>query len=589
MNLVSLERVWKRYAEKLPLDGISFGIDEGDRVGVIGRNGSGKSTLLRIVAGVEEPDGGRVVHASALRVAYLAQDPAQDPALPADLTVGEAVGASRQAEAMLDRLGLRDASVRVAQLSGGQRKRVALARCLAEDTSLDTVGGEIGLLVLDEPTNHLDVSAVGWLESLLRARRGALLLVTHDRYLLDRLATRIVEVYRGALHAHQGSYESYLEARVVRADQAEAAERRRQNRLRTELEWLRRAPKARTSKSRLRMEQARALADRGPEVPEPEIVLDLPSRRLGTRVCDLSGVGKRFGDRWVLRGVDHRLAPGARVGLVGPNGAGKTTLLRLIAARLEPDEGEVRLGDTVVTGWYGQDAEPLPARQRVFEAIDEQVRNARVGDRTVGAGLLLERFGFEPEAQRAWVGELSGGERRRLELLRVLAGAPNLLLLDEPTNDLDLDTLGQLEAYLDSWPGAFVVATHDRYLLDRVCRDVYSIEPDGSLRHHPGGWAAYAGMAERRAPAVRRATPVRAAPSKPQPTRLSYRQRREFGQLDARLPTLHARRTELEAELERAAGDYEAARRIGEALTLAFEEIDRAETRWLELSELEDG
>jgi ABC transport system ATP-binding/permease protein len=582
-NLVSLERVRKRYAEKLPLDGISFGIDDGDRVGVIGRNGSGKSTLLRIVAGVEEPDSGRVVHANALRVAYLAQD----PALPADLTIGEAVGASRQATAMLDQLGLGDASVRIAELSGGQRKRVALARCLAADVSLDPVSGQVGLLVLDEPTNHLDVGAVGWLEDLLRARRGALLLVTHDRYLLDRLATRIVEVYCGALRAHQGSYESYLEARIVRADQAEAAERRRQNRLRTELEWLRRGPKARTSKSKLRVEQARALADRAPEAPERQLLLDLPSRRLGTRVCDLSGVGKRFGDCWVLRGIDLRLASGTRMGVVGPNGAGKTTLLRLMAGRLQPDEGDVRLGERVVAGWYGQDAAPLPARQRVFEAIDQEVRSARAGDRTVGAGLLLERFGFDPDAQRAWVGELSGGERRRLELLRVLAGAPNFLLLDEPTNDLDLDTLGTLEAYLDSWPGAFVVATHDRYLLDRICRDVYSIGEDGSLRHHPGGWAAYAQTVERRV--VRPAAPVRVAPSRPPQARLSYRQRRELGQLDARLPVLEAHRAELEAQLDHVGGDYEAARRLGEELTLVLEEIDRTETRWLELSELADG
>jgi ABC transport system ATP-binding/permease protein len=601
VNLVNLERVSKRYAEKLPLQSVSFGIDKGDRIGVVGRNGSGKSTLLRIVAGVEEPDSGRVVHANALRVAYLAQD----PVLAAELTIGEAIelgegGAvdaaegprgeglrlgwtadRRTGEAMLDRLGIRDLERRISALSGGQRKRVALAQVLAHDASLDPIGGEVGLLVLDEPTNHLDIGAVEWLEDLLRARGGALLLVTHDRYLLDRLATRIVEVHRGGVHAHQGTYESYLEARARRVELDEAAERRRQNRLRTELEWLRRAPKARTSKSRLRVEQAQALAARRPVVPDPQISLDLPGRRLGTRVRDLSGVGKRFGDRWVLRGIDHRLAPGARIGLVGPNGAGKTTLLRLMAGRLEPDEGEVRLGDTVVVSFYAQDPQPLPARQRVFEVVAEQVR-------LVGAGLLLEQFGFDPEAQRALVGELSGGERRRLELLRVLAGAPNLLLLDEPTNDLDLETLGQLEAYLDSWPGASVVATHDRYFLDRVCRDVYAIEPDGSLHHHPGGWGAYAETVGRPARAARRAVAVRAASSQSPRTRLSYRERRELGQLDARLPVLEARKAELEAELGRAAGDYEAARRIGEELALVLEETDRAETRWLELAAIAD-
>jgi ATP-binding cassette subfamily F protein uup len=596
VNLVNLERVSKRYAEKLPLESVSFGIDKGDRIGVVGRNGSGKSTLLRIVAGVEEPDSGRVVRANAVRVAYLAQD----PALAAELTIGEAIGLEggaagmageglrpgwsadrRTGEAMLDRLGIRDLECRVSALSGGQRKRVALARVLAHDASLDPVGGEVGLLVLDEPTNHLDIGAVEWLEDLLRARGGALLLVTHDRYLLDRLATRIVEVHRGGLHAHQGTYESYLEARARRVELDEAAERRRQNRLRTELEWLRRAPQARTSKSRLRVEQARALAARRPVALDSQVSFDLPSRRLGTRVCDLSGVGKRFGGRWVLRGIDHRLAPGARIGLVGPNGSGKTTLLRLMAGRLEPDEGEVRLGDTVAVGFYAQDPEPLPARQRVFEVVAEQVR-------PVGAGLLLEQFGFDPDAQRAWVGELSGGERRRLELLRVLAGVPNLLLLDEPTNDLDLDTLGQLEAYLDSWPGAFVVATHDRYFLDRVCQDVYAIELDGGLHHHPGGWAAYAETVGRPAKAARQTVAGRVAPSQAPRTRLSYREQRELGQLDARLPVLEARKAELEAELGGAVGDYEAARRVGEELAGVLKELDQAETRWLELAALAD-
>jgi ATP-binding cassette subfamily F protein uup len=582
--LVSLERVSKRYAEKVPLDGVTLGIADGDRVGVIGRNGSGKSTLLSIVAGADEPDGGRVVHANDLSVAYLAQDPRLDP----DQRVGAMLG-SRAAEAMGDRLGIRDLDRRVAQLSGGQRRRLALARTLAEDASLDPVGGDVGLLVLDEPTNHLDVDAVQWLEDLLRSRRGALVLVTHDRYLLDRLATRIVEVSGGDLQAHHGSYEAYLEARVARVAQAEAADQRRRNRLRTELEWLRRAPKARTSKSKLRIAQAQALVEQGPPAAPREVTLDLPSRRLGNRVCELVGVGKRYGDRWVLRGIDHAVVPGARMGVVGPNGAGKTTLLSIIAGRLQPDEGEVRLGATVAVGWYGQDPEPLPRHRRVFDVVDEEARTTTVasGER-VSAGGLLERFGFDPEAQRARVGELSGGERRRLELLRVLAHAPNLLLLDEPTNDFDLDTLGVLEEYLDTWPGAFVVATHDRYLLDRVCRDVYSVEPDGGLLHHPGGWAAYAARQEERRRA--RAAPVRKPPPRSadaRPRMLSYQERRELAHLGALLPALESRRAELEGALQDAAADYERALKLGDELTRLLDEIDRAETRWLELSEVE--
>jgi ATP-binding cassette subfamily F protein uup len=587
VNLVSLERVTKRYAEKLPLDAVTLGIDEGDRVGVIGRNGSGKSTLLRIIAGVEEPDSGRVVHANRLRVAYLGQEPALGPGL----TVGEALGGARQGEAIADRLGIRELDARVGELSGGQRKRVALARALADDASLDPVSGQIGLLVLDEPTNHLDVGAVVWLEDLLRARRGALVLVTHDRYLLNRLATRIVEVDRGGLHRHHGSYEAYLEARAQRAAQAEAGEQRRRNRARTELEWLGRSPSARTSKSKLRVAQARALAERPPAEPAGVVEFGLPSRRLGSKVVELRHAGKRYGERWVLRGIDHKLAPDARIGLVGPNGAGKTTLLGLIAGRVEPDVGSVETGDTVVVGWYGQDPEPLPPRQRVFDVVDEEARTTLLSSGArASAGLLLERFGFDPQMQRGWVGELSGGERRRLELLRVLAAAPNLLLLDEPTNDLDLDTLGLLETYLDGWRGAFVVATHDRYFLDRVCRDVYSIEPDGSLRHHPGGWAAYAQSLPAQRP---RSAPVSVARERKAPSRgpaartLSYRQRGELGQLTARLPQLERRRAELERGLQGAAGDYEAAQRLGDELARLLEEIDHAETRWLELAELE--
>ncbi len=581
MNLANLERVTKRYAEKLVLGDVSFGIGEGDRVGVIGRNGSGKSTLLRIIAGTEEPDSGRVVHANHVRVAYLDQRPRLDAALD----VGEVVR-DRAGEAMVDRLGIAQLDTRVGQLSGGQQKRVALARALASDAGLDSVGSETGLLILDEPTNHLDIQAVGWLEELLRSRGGALVLVTHDRYLLNRLATRVVEVHGGVLYSHQGSYEAYLEARAQRIEQADAAEQRRRNRARTELEWLRRSPAARTSKSKLRIANARGLVERAAPEPPTAMEFDLPSRRLGSKVVDLRDAGKRYGDRWVLRAIDYKLAPKARIGLVGPNGAGKTTLLQLIAGRIEPDSGEVTVGDTVVFGWYGQDPRPLPPRQRVFDVVDEKVRSARLSSgELVGAGGLLERFGFDPPAQRGWVGELSGGVRRRLELLLVLAGAPNVLLLDEPTNDLDLDTLSLLESSLDGWPGAFVVATHDRYLLDRVCRDVYSIEPDGSLRHQPGGWAAYAGVASAwdRRPAP--AAPQR-APKAPAARTLSYKERRELSSLGDRLPELEARKDELERELRGTTGDYETAQRLGDELTQVMEEIDRAETRWLELAEV---
>ena len=597
MNIVSLEKVRKQHAEKLVLDGATLGIDDRDRVGVIGRNGSGKSTLLRIVAGDLEPDDGRVVLTDGLRVRHVPQEPALPPdatALAAALaTPGSfdplvdraAVQRGQRARAMLDRLGVVDPDQLIGTMSGGQRKRVAIAAALVDDTDL---------LILDEPTNHLDVEVVEWLEDELRNRPGALLLVTHDRYLLDRIATRIVEVEAGALHSGYGSYFDYLEARAKRQQQAAATEQRRANRARVELAWLRRGARARTSKAKYRVERAQELLTTEPDTPPSELAIELPSRRLGSKVVNLHNAGKRYGDRMVLRGVDHKLKPGDRIGLVGPNGSGKTTLLRLFAGELEPDEGKVVIGETVHLGTYGQDPRPLAADLRVLDSVKEVVLETRtLQGRTMGAGALLEQFLFPPEAQRAFVSELSGGERRRLELLLVLAEAPNVLLLDEPTNDLDLDTLSVLEEYLDDWPGVLVVASHDRYFLDRVCDDLFSIQPDGTVQHHPGGWSAWR---EQRAEQQRRSRTQPA--SRPpddvddrgarRPRKLSYAERRELSSLERRIPQLEERKTALTQQLQDAGDDYVAAQSAADELSGVLHQIEAAETRWLELSEIGD-
>ncbi|MPZ72017.1 MAG: ATP-binding cassette domain-containing protein [Nitriliruptorales bacterium] len=591
-NIVSLERVSKRHAEKLVLDGVTLGVDDRDRLGVIGRNGSGKTTLLRIIAGVLDPDDGRVVTSDALRVRYVAQEPpmpagatALEATLAADpmfdpLTDRADVQREQRARAMLDRLGVTDVTQPVGTMSGGQRKRVALAAALTDVSDL---------LILDEPTNHLDVDVVEWLETELRSRPGALLLVTHDRYLLDRVATRIVEVEDGALFSGYGSYFDYVQARAKRQERAAAAEQRRANRARTELAWLRRGAQARTSKARYRVERAHELLADVPEAPPAGFTIGLPTRRLGTKVVNLHNAGKRYGDRTVLRGVDYKLKPGDRVGVVGPNASGKTTLLRLISGDIAPDEGKVVIGETVHLGRYGQDPRQLPPRQCVLDAVKEVVLETRtLQGRTMGAGALLEQFLFPPEAQRALVSELSGGERRRLELLLMLADAPNVLLLDEPTNDLDLDTLAVLEEYLDGWPGVVVVASHDRYFLDRVCENLFSIEPDGAVRHHPGGWSAWReGHAEqvRGAKASGDPTPV-AERAMSRPRKLSYGERRELSALERRLRQLQQRRMALTEQLQDAGEDYEAAQLAGGELANVLEEIDATETRWLELSEI---
>ncbi|MDQ3709009.1 MAG: ABC-F family ATP-binding cassette domain-containing protein [Actinomycetota bacterium] len=600
VNIVSLERVALRYATKQVLDEVSLGIDDRDRMGVIGRNGSGKSTLLKVAAGLVAPDIGQVVHGSGLRIRYVAQEPDLDPrrsvreavlAGPAQfdpLADRADVQREQRCLALLHQLGLDEPQRKVGELSGGQRKRVALAAALADESDL---------LVLDEPTNHLDVDVVEWLESELSSRATALLLVTHDRYLLDRVATRIVEVDSGQLHSGHGSYADYLRGRALRVEQSAANERRRANRARVELAWLQRGPRARTSKARYRVERAHELLDAGPAPAADEIAIELPSRRLGSKVVNLHNAGKRYGQRVVLRGVERRLKPGDRIGVVGPNGSGKTTLLQLIAGELEPDTGKVVTGDTVAVGWYGQDPRPLPSHQRVLDTVTEVVLETRLlSGRTISAGMLLERFGFPSDAQRAFSGELSGGERRRLELLLVLAEAPNVLLLDEPTNDLDLDTLAVLEEYLDDWPGVLVVASHDRYFLDRVCSDLLAIEPDGGVRHHPGGWTAWRRSQADRERETRRRQRQEAAPppSAAQPSglprtrKLTYGERRELAQLERRIPELEERKAALTVELQTAGDDYAATRASGDELTALLGELAAAEARWLELAELAD-
>ncbi len=577
MQLITLDGIHKAYPETKVLDGASLSISSDQRIGLIGQNGSGKSTLIGIIEGTIEPDGGEIIRKTDLRIASLDQD----PTFPAGATVAEVVGDDRQAIALADRLGLVDPEQPADVLSGGQRKRLALALALAQ---------ECDLLILDEPTNHLDVDTIDWLESHLASIGSALLLVTHDRYLLDRVVDTIVEVYDHRVFPQPGSYSKYLEARAVRESIEAADTRRRRQRIRKELEWLGRRPKARTSKARYRVERAEELISAGLPEPRPELVFDFPTRRIGSKVVNLHNVGKSFDGNTVLASVDHLLAPDARIGIVGPNGAGKTTMLSLIAQRIEPDTGKVVMGSTIVAGWYGQDPTPMPPETRVIDAVAERAEYVRLDHkRTASAAKLLEMSQFPRPRQRSAVSDLSGGERRRLELLLVLMESPNLLLLDEPTNDLDLDTLHALEEYLDGWEGAMVVASHDRYFLDRVCRDIFSLESDGSVIHHPGGWSAYRTAVRTRLPAS--SPEDHAAPSQRQPrerrrTSLTYNDKRELDQLTRRIDKLAAERSTLESDLVAAGSDVELVTRIGARLEQVIADQTTAEERWIELSEL---
>jgi len=503
-HLLNVETVTVEYATRTILDAVSLGLDDGMRIGVVGRNGDGKSTLLRTLARLQQPDSGRVTHTRGVRLGMLGQTDSLDADRDVrHAVIGDVPDHTWAADAAvrdvltgllggLDAAGVGGLDAQVGRLSGGQRRRVALAALLA---------GDDDVLLLDEPTNHLDVEAVAWLAEHLRGRwpagSGGLVVVTHDRWFLDAVCTRTWEVHDGVVDAFDGGYAAYVLARAERTRVAGATEDRRQNLLRKELAWLRRGAPARTSKPRFRLDAAAALIADEPDPRDGVALQKMATARLGKDVIDLEGVTLAVGsgaDRLVLlRDVTWRLGPGERIGIVGVNGSGKTSLLRLMLGELEPAAGRVKRGKTVRTAMLTQDLTELDAVAdlRVQEAVEKVRGSVRIGDRDVTAGQLLERLGFTRE--RVWtpVGELSGGERRRLQLLRLLMGEPNVLVLDEPTNDLDTDTLGAVEDTLDSWPGTLLVVSHDRYLLERICDRQVALLGDGSLRDLPGGVDEY--------------------------------------------------------------------------------------------------
>ena len=506
------------YGTRQLLDDVSLGVAEGDRTGVVGRNGGGKSTLLRLLARREAPDSGRVTHAGGLRVAHVGQrDDLGPTATVRSLVVGDGpahewaadarvrdvltglFGGRDDLDVMLDRV--------VGPLSGGERRRVALARALV---------GDHDLLVLDEPTNHLDVEGIDWLARHLAARREALVVVTHDRWFLDAVCTRTWEVQGGAVHQYDGGYSAYVLARAERDRISATEDARRANLVRKELAWLRRGPPARTSKPRFRIDAANALIADEPAPRDSVELVRFAGARLGRTVYDVTDATVQVGDRVLLDGLTWQLGPGDRVGVAGVNGSGKTTLLRLLVGELHPSSGRVVRGVTVRTAYLSQDVAELDPALRVLEAVESVRREVDLGrGRTITATQMCERFGFVGNAQWTPVGELSGGERRRLQLLRLLMDGPNVLLLDEPTNDLDIDTLTALEDLLDGWAGTLLVVSHDRYFLERVCDRTVALLGDGGLRDLPGGVDEY--LALRRA--ATEASPLSQVSAAPRPTR----------------------------------------------------------------------
>ncbi|MEP6599296.1 MAG: ABC-F family ATP-binding cassette domain-containing protein [Actinomycetota bacterium] len=575
VNLVNLESVGKSYGTTRVFAGVSLGVAAGERIGVVGRNGGGKTTLLRLVTGDEVPDTGRVTCTGGVQVAAVRQR--ADPPVGAsvrDVVVGDAAthewAGDAQIRHILAGLGLAalglDSPVR--RLSGGERRRVVLAAALVQQADL---------LVLDEPTNHLDVEAITWLAHYLADRPGALVVVTHDRWFLDAVCSRTWEVGDGAVRQFDGGYAAYVLARAERARQADASEARRQNLLSKELAWLRRGPPARTSKPRFRIDAAEALIA---DVPPPRSTTELRAlaqRRLGRSVADLEDVTVRVGDRDLLRDVTWHVGPGDRIGVIGVNGSGKTHLLRLLAGELEPTSGQVRIGQTVHAGHLPQEVTELPDELRVIEAVQQVSTTAELDGVELSATQLAERFGFANDRQWTPVADLSGGERRRLQLLRLLLTRPNVLLLDEPTNDLDTDTLAALEDLLDSWAGTLVVVSHDRYLIERVCDSTVALMGDGSVAALPGGVEDYLARRVAVAAAGRRTTRQRNVDPRAA--------RRELTRLERRIATLERRETALHAQLADHATDYAQVAELDAELRDVVAARQEAEHAWLELAD----
>ncbi|GBG11504.1 ABC transporter [Paenibacillus agaridevorans] len=536
MHLLSVEHITKSYGEKLLFEDVTFGVEDGDKIGIIGVNGTGKSTFLKVIAGLEQPDSGTVSVGNRVVIRMLSQDPVfaagetalehvlggdspQLRAVQAYAAAMEAIGLNagseklqqeliaanakmdeldawgleNEAKTALSKLGIYDHGAKVETMSGGQRKRVAMAAAMLLPSDV---------LILDEPTNHIDNESVAWLEGMLQKRRGALLMITHDRYFLDRVSNRVIELDRGQAHFYQANYSRFLELKLEREEREAASEAKRQNLLRNELAWIRRGAKARTTKQKARIDRFEALKAAGPKGADGKLELSVASSRLGKKIVEAEDVGKSYGDRQLFAGFSYISVPEDRVGIVGRNGSGKSTLLRILAGKIEPDEGTVERGLTVKLGWFSQEREEMDESLRVIEYIREDAEQVKTADgTTISAGQMLERFLFPPALQWSPISKLSGGEKRRLQLLRVLMNAPNVLLLDEPTNDLDIATLTVLEDYLDDFPGVVFVVSHDRYFLDRTVDRIIAFEEGGVITQHTGNYSEYREYAEKRSAA----------------------------------------------------------------------------------------
>ncbi len=561
MNLLTAKEIQKSYTEKALFTGIDLGVEEGDKIGIVGINGTGKSTLLRILAGLEEPDAGTVVRGSQVYVRYLPQEPVFPPGITiydyvvtANKTEDNEWSIAGDSKTILNRMGFPDESLGVDHLSGGQKKMVALAAALVADCDI---------LLLDEPTNHLNSEMVIWLEEALIQRKGALAMVTHDRYFLDRVCTKIVEIHRGKLYQYQTSFSGFLEAKAAREDLELATYRKNRNILRIELEWMRRGARARATKQKAHIQRYEELRDstRAPAA-DGKVEVSAVASRLGKKTLELCGLTKSYGERLLIRDFSYVFCRKDRIGFVGPNGCGKTTLMRMIMGLEQPDRGQVITGPTVKIGYFSQENEALDPERRVIDYIRDTAEYVQTEDGSVSAAMMLERFLFDGVLQYSQIKKLSGGEKRRLYLLKVLMEAPNILILDEPTNDLDIQTLAILEDYLERFPGILIMVSHDRYFLDKTAERLFAFGENGRLRQYEGGYSAYLELRQREAGVP--VSPVRTERASEQKTekvktaklKFTWQEQKDYDSIEAEIEKIEEKIADLEQKIQLAATDF---------------------------------
>jgi len=586
--LLTAEHISKNYGGRQLLKDVTLYLNAGDKIGLIGVNGTGKSTLLKLLAGVEDPDSGKVSRDPNVQVAYLPQTPVMDD----ERTIMEQVFADfpadfralneYEARTILTRLGITDFERRIGTLSGGQKKRVALATVFVHPADV---------LILDEPTNHLDSEMVAWLEQRLLRFTGCIVMITHDRYFLDRVTNHICELYHGDLFTYEAGYSGYLELKAQRLEMAQASERKRQALLKKEHAWIMRGCRARSTKSTERIARYEALkAQEGPAVDENVSVATLSSR-LGRKTIEIDHISKAYDDKCVIRDFSYTVLRDDRIGIVGKNGAGKSTLLNMIAGVLAPDSGSVDFGATVRIGYFTQEGRELDPRQRPYDFIHEVAGEVKTKEGTLTASQMMEKFLFTGEMQFSTIGKLSGGERRRLYLLGILMSAPNILLLDEPTNDLDIETLTILEDYLETFPGAVIAVSHDRYFLDKIASSILEVTEGGGVNRYMGNFADYMDQRKVQEKAIqpkKEASAPKPQSAAPKKLRFSFKEQREFETIDDDIAALEAQLTECEAEMDRFASDYVKLQALGAERERLARELEFKTERWVYLNDLNE-